>query len=134
MQQVRGVRRRDSASRKVTTDVEVGGIFSLLDSLVLGLCLPQCLLLCAGLIVQTAVGPFESFADPANVSLRRGKFVFRHRESLRGLATGFRASFARTDNFGPLLWQSRSFGGELRCARIQVRWWRRLRLQSRELP
>ena len=134
MQQVRGVRRRDSASRKMTTDVEVGGIFSFFDGLVLGFRLSQCLLMPTRLIVQPAVGRVESFADPDNISLRRRKFVFRRRESLRGLAARFSATFARTDNFGALVWQSRSFAGKLRRARIQVRWWRRLCLQSRELP
>ena len=104
MQQVGGVRRRDSAGGKMTTDVEVGGIFSFFDSLVLGFCLSQCLLLCTRLIVQSTIGRFESFADPGNISVRRGKFVFRHCKSLRGLATSFRASFARAHDFSTFLW------------------------------
>src|SRR5689334_21956204 len=104
MQQVRGVGRCDSARPKVTTDVEVGGVFSFFDGLVLGLCLSQCLLLCTRLIAQPVIGRFESFADPGNISVRRRKFVFRHRESLCGLTTSFSTSFARTDDFGTFLW------------------------------
>src|SRR5437764_10000075 len=117
----------------MTTDIQVGGIFSFLDGLVLGLCLPQCFLLCTRCVVQGAVGRFESFANTGNISLCGREFVFCRREPLGGLATGFRASFARTDDFGALLWQSRSFAGKRGAARSQVWWWRRLCLQSGEL-
>jgi len=65
MQQVRGVRRRDSASRKMTTDVEVGGIFSLLDGLVLVLgpvAMPPAVR--AALSFKPAVGRFEILRGP----------------------------------------------------------------------
>ena len=76
-EQMRRVRGGNALRGKMTTDVQIGGIFSLLDCLMMRTRFSKCLFLGADVIVQFSVASFKFAPDSLDIFFHDGKFRCR---------------------------------------------------------
>src|ERR1700686_1531459 len=76
VEQMRRIRRSDPLRREMTSNVEIGRIFSLLDNLMMLFGFDNCVLLRANVLREAFIAPFIVAAHFGDISFDRGKFFF----------------------------------------------------------
>ena len=102
LEQMRRVRWGDALRREMTPDVQISGIFSLLDCLMTCACFSNRFLLGAAALVQGSIARFKFTPNALNIFLYDGKFRFRSDQFLLGEASRICAAETGSDKFSAL--------------------------------
>src|SRR5207247_11309756 len=98
-QQVGRIWRSDSLRRKMTTDVEVGRVFLLLDDFMMTAGIFEGVLLCPAVLIQDSIARFKLLSDPRDILVHDAKCGLVPGQFLPGRSTCFSTAQARARDF-----------------------------------
>ena len=132
-QQMRRAWRRDALRGKVPANIQIRGIFPLLNCLVACACVARCFLLSADVVTQFPVARFKLAPGARDIFFNRSKFRFRGIQFFLGQTRSLRAAKPRPHQFCSSLRKSRPSCTDTGRSRFQVGGRRIERMQIGEL-
>ena len=105
----------------MAANVQVGGIFSLLDSLVMNPRFPDRFLLCPDIFAESAIAGFVFTADALDILIDHGKFGVSREELFFGKSACIGAPHSCPDKLRPFLWQAGATRAQACPPHVQIR-------------
>src|ERR1700730_13844238 len=106
------VRRRDSLRREMTANVQISGVLSLLDYLMMLSRFPNSFLLAPNVVGKAFVARFVFAAHFRNIFFNGGQLFFGRRQLFLGQSRRVGAAHARANQFGAFLGEGGATGSD----------------------